>query len=131
MIKIESWKRYWCPRGGNMNLYSGFLPDPDSDFEKYFNPDIKPLEELLSIPCLVLLGEPGIGKSTVLSNYQQATHGEGKNAEQAELWLDLRSVGSEQRLINKLCDAECKIHYTIVVLWILFSGGVWMSRSKP
>ena len=106
MMKFASWKRYWCPRGGEINLtQDGFLSDSDSEFGKYINPEMKLLEELLPIPCLVLLGEPGIGKSTIINEQRQVLQGQGEKNDLEILWLDLRSIGSEQRLVQKLFES--------------------------
>jgi predicted NACHT family NTPase len=44
-------------------LDGGFLHNPESKWGKIYNPNTKPIEEFLSNPCLILLGEPGLGKS--------------------------------------------------------------------
>lgn len=44
----------------------GFLPDVDTDIGRAFAKESRRIEELLKYPCLVILGEPGIGKSTVM-----------------------------------------------------------------
>ncbi|HBE57380.1 MAG TPA: hypothetical protein DDW56_07565, partial [Cyanobacteria bacterium UBA11366] len=62
--QVYDWKRFWCPRSGNINLGDrGYLVDPDSEWGQHFNPDLVSLDAIAHIPCLVLLGEPGIGKS--------------------------------------------------------------------
>jgi len=61
------WKRFWCPRTGTFRWdYDGYLADPESEYGRYTNPDVVPFESIAEIPCLVLLGEPGIGKSTAI-----------------------------------------------------------------
>ena len=61
---LFNWKRFWCPRGAEILLTGGgFLLDPESEFGSY-NPHVVPFEEIRNKPCLVLLGEPGIGKTT-------------------------------------------------------------------
>jgi hypothetical protein len=62
------WTRYWAPEGDEPDLRSGFLVDPDrasSPFRRSApdNDSLLPLSEI-EVPCAVLLGEPGIGKST-------------------------------------------------------------------
>ena len=63
----HEWQRYWLPLGETLNLdEGGFLPDPEDAFRTHYNPRIRTLESLRGQPLLVLLGEPGAGKSTVL-----------------------------------------------------------------
>ena len=63
------WKRFWCPRDGAINLSDeGFLFDPESEHAKYIAPDVVAFESISHLPCLALLGEPGIGKSTALED---------------------------------------------------------------
>lgn len=102
-----NWKRFWCPRGGSINLSDGkYLADPDGPYGNYFNPGIHTFEEISEIPCLALLGEPGIGKTSTM----QAERDTIEAAVQAEggktLWLDLRSCGDESRLVKKLFESR-------------------------
>ena len=58
------WKRYWHPLGADLILYDGLLPNPDVETGLFYNPEVVPLSSLNSIPCLAMLGEQGIGKSS-------------------------------------------------------------------
>ncbi len=97
------WKRFWCPRTKSINLSDGgFLFDPDSEYGKYLNADLVQLEDIFDQHCIVLLGEPGMGKSSFLennkTNIEQTIHlHDGKL-----IWRDLRSFGNESRLIDEL-----------------------------
>ncbi|HAX76397.1 MAG TPA: hypothetical protein DCY88_11290 [Cyanobacteria bacterium UBA11372] len=98
-----SWKRFWCPRSGSINLADGgYLGDPSSEWGQYYNPDLVSLEAIANIPCLVLLGEPGIGKSQEMENLKKYTE---ETIEQADkiLELNLRSCTS---LIDDLFKDE-------------------------
>ena len=72
----------------------------------YLIPDVVQFESINEVPCLVLLGEPGIGKTHAL----QAEHNaidvkiglEGGHT----MWLDLRSYGDENRLVRDLFECE-------------------------
>ncbi|WP_416667183.1 NACHT domain-containing protein [Egbenema bharatensis] len=67
--KDYGWKRFWCPRSGSIHLADGgYLDDPDTEWGKAHNPELVSLEAIADVPCLVLLGEPGIGKSRELEN---------------------------------------------------------------
>ena len=97
------WKRLWCPRGGVILLTDrGYLADPDIG-GPYSNPDLVSFETIAEDPCLVLLGEPGIGKSNALATHVLETQQRG-GAEVRCLHFDLRAYGSEQRLQRALFD---------------------------
>src|SRR5258708_13773321 len=105
MGKDYGWKRFWCPREGSYSLAdNGFLVDPEGKYGEEFNPDLVTFDQLHEIPCLALLGEPGIGKSrTMHSNASAAkavAHG-GKS-----IHLDLRQFGSEDRLLRSLFKSD-------------------------
>lgn len=69
-----NWKRYWYPRGSSIQfLDGGYLYKPDNAWSHLINSDVVPLESLAEVPCLVLLGEPGIGKSSELEYFEAYT----------------------------------------------------------
>ncbi len=79
-----NWNRYWVPREGSLSIDSdGFLRSPDADPQqiKWWKTDAVGFDALLAQPCLVLLGEPGIGKSYALEDAErrakQARHAAG------------------------------------------------------
>ncbi len=97
------WKRLWCPRGGVIPLTDGgYLADPDIGGPSS-NPHLVSFETIAEDPCLVLLGEPGIGKSNALATHVLETQQRG-GAEVRYLHFDLRAYGSEQRLQRALFD---------------------------
>lgn len=100
---IYPWKRYWCLREGSMNLSDGgYLSDPDATYGNIYNKDVVDFETISKKPCLVLLGEPGIGKTSSMQlekiSIERKIESEGNKI----LWLDLRSYGDEKRLVEKL-----------------------------
>ncbi|MEW6185122.1 MAG: hypothetical protein AB1585_05210 [Thermodesulfobacteriota bacterium] len=100
--KNYNWKRFWVKREGQLNLAdNGYLFDPDSEWGRIYNPDVLSYTAISSTPCLILLGEPGIGKSTAI----QLEYNKLKVFEPTKrLLLDLRSVGSDTQLNRKLFD---------------------------
>ncbi len=106
MTKGFDWKRFWCPRDGSINLSDrGFLSDPEGNWSKYLNPALVTFERLAELPCVVLLGEPGIGKTWTLQ--KESAEVQGSLAAGAKLVsLDLRSFGDEGRLMASLFDSE-------------------------
>jgi len=67
-----NWQRFWCSTTGNLKLdYSGFLQDPEAEYGSFLNPDVINFDAISNIPCLILLGEAGIGKTTVIEQEYQ------------------------------------------------------------
>lgn len=67
MKKIFPWKRFWCPSEGKIQLDgSGYLFDPEEEYAKYHDLDVVSFAEIENVPCLILLGEPGIGKTQAI-----------------------------------------------------------------
>lgn len=88
-----------------MNLSDrGFLYDPEEKYGEVFNPDLVTFEKLADVPCLALLGEPGIGKSWALrpDDPQVKASIAGGDA----IYLNLRSFGDEGRLVRSLFESE-------------------------
>ena len=72
---IYNWSRYWYPHNQHPPLLqSGFLYVPQKPSPIYFKPEIPPVEfeEIANVPCLILLGEPGIGKSQAMTDAYSA-----------------------------------------------------------
>jgi hypothetical protein len=62
-----NWKRYWHTRESDIGLDNdGFLPNPDDPYEIGTTACLRTLDEFREFNCLILLGEPGIGKTTSL-----------------------------------------------------------------
>jgi predicted NACHT family NTPase len=106
MPKGFDWRRFWCPRDRFFDLSDrGFLADPDGRLGKYSNPDLVTFERLAELPCAVLLGEPGIGKSWTLQ--QESAKLQNSLPPGAKLLsLDLRSYSTDTRLMAALFESE-------------------------
>lgn len=97
------WKRFWCPRTGNLNLgYGGYLWDPDSEYASIYNPDVKSFSEIEHYAVLGLLGEPGIGKSFAIEQLVKTSQAYIESEGGHVLHLNLNAIGSEDRLERKL-----------------------------
>jgi hypothetical protein len=94
-----NWKRFWCLRDGGFHIdANGFLLRSE-----YFKDTVE-FESIAEIPCLVLLGEPGIGKSRALKDAVQFV---SKSFRSDKCFsLDLRSFGSETRLYDALFKSK-------------------------
>src|SRR5437870_2389272 len=100
---IYGWKRFWCPRDGAINLSDmGFLSDPEGERGRILNPYVVPYTSIAGIPCLVLLGEPGMGKSTAMATEQAGICSSVAELGGVSLWFDLRAYQTEDRLCQKI-----------------------------
>ena len=104
-LRIYNWKRFWCTRTGRLNLSdSGYLFDPESEFGNIYNPDVFPFETIAKFPCLGLLGEPGIGKSTTMWTQKRIIDAQVTEAGDASQWVDLRAFQTDARLVKAIFE---------------------------
>jgi len=84
--------------------WSGFLHDPESENAHYYYIDYKPqqLSQLASLPIAILLGEPGIGKSTSLNDEYLRLQANNE----ACLYRKLNEYHSDIRLISDIFESE-------------------------
>ena len=102
-----TWKRFWCPREGTMHLSEGgYLSDLDSEAGHLYNPDVVPFECLANVPCSVLLGEPGIGKTYTVKSEFDAIRADIEKEGGQVFWSDLSEYGDEDRLVRDLFASE-------------------------
>jgi hypothetical protein len=104
--QIYDWKRFWCPRSGHMILDErGYLLDPELKFKwGHHNSDLVGSEAIADVPCLALLGEPGIGKSQAMKDLKNHTE-KAIEGNHKILELNLHSYSSEDRLIRNLFES--------------------------
>jgi hypothetical protein len=99
------WKRLWCAREGTISLADGgFVAGPDGNGWLSPNPDLRSVEEVADIPCLALLGEPGIGKSTALQDAVSAAEAAALASGDLVLSVNLAGVGSDAGLYRRVFD---------------------------
>ncbi|MCR2807972.1 NACHT domain-containing protein [Paenibacillus soyae] len=95
-----SWKRFWCPRTGTINLSDGgYLYNPESEFGDIYNEHVVSFDKISEVPCLILLGEPGIGKTEALKSIE-------RTEDNHTLKIDLRSYGTEERLVRNIFENQ-------------------------
>ena len=103
--KIYQWKRFWCPWDKKYKLSGdGYLEDIDSNYG-IMNPDILSFEMMAGIHCLILLWEPGIGKTTSVKAEIERLKREKKENEQV-LYRDLGKYGNELILYRGLFEHQ-------------------------
>jgi len=102
-----NWKRFWCELAGRVNLSDdGFLVDPDAEYGSVLNPDVVSWDRISTRACLILLGEPGIGKSTALDDEHDRTAANCAASGDQLLKVDLRSYQTDQRLHEHVFESS-------------------------
>ncbi|EGJ29269.1 hypothetical protein LYNGBM3L_67080 [Moorena producens 3L] len=105
-----NWQRFWCSSSDRFDLgYDGYLCDPDvksvNGYNYNPNPKLVTFREISEIPCLILLGEPGIGKTQAMKEEEEKVTAELENTDDEILSLNLRSVSTEDQLNKKLFES--------------------------
>jgi hypothetical protein len=99
------WPRFWVPRDGTIDLSdAGFLRDPTDWPAGPRGP--APLAALQDWRALVLLGEPGIGKSTALREEADRVASLPADANLVYLYVDLRAFSSESLLYQRVFESD-------------------------
>jgi hypothetical protein len=100
-----NWPRFWIPIGQSFPLDShGFLFDPEHEHARYYYTEYQArlLNQLTELPVAILLGEPGIGKSTALKEESQRLQAESH----ACLYKELNQYTSDSRFISDIFDSD-------------------------
>src|SRR5688572_16872306 len=95
------WERFWVPRGTALNLIEGaYLPDPLDDWNQTLNPKVVPAAYFLDRPCVVLLGDAAMGKSTAVMEVERAAIDNRIRTSGGEPWHEsLNRFSSESLLV--------------------------------
>ncbi len=94
-----TWTRYWLPSGSELVVgFDGYIAAPDSKFGRALAPNLAKLEELADVRCLVLEGEAGMGKTTVLRETAGHLRTRGLNCRE----VNLAEWSSESLLVQEL-----------------------------
>lgn len=102
-----NWKRLWSPRGESINLADvGYLVDPEDKWGRHYNPTVVPFQAIAGVPCLILLGEPGTGKTDAMSIESAAASLEAGAVGDSVIYKNLRSHGDEDRLVRELFESD-------------------------
>ena len=93
------WQRYWTPLHTVPETeHGGYLREPfyTSSYSqapvRVANHDVRTYADLAATPCLILLGEPGAGKSTEIAHFEESE----------AVWVDLGAVGGESGFADAL-----------------------------
>lgn len=99
------WTRYWCTSKDEFRLDpDGFLYDPGELEESFLNPSARTFQQMDAYQCLVLLGEPGIGKSTALHQEYKRKSALLDPQKEMALYLNVRNCADMTTLDRKLFE---------------------------
>lgn len=120
------WPRYWFSEGSSdyaTFVQSGYLTLPSPEHSHYYPVVPSQLSDLTQIPVLILLGEPGYGKSQALTEEHNRLNSE--HADDLVIFCDLKTFGpgDQQSLQHQLLDEKkLKLVEQGQRLWILLDG---------
>lgn len=102
MMQLYAWTRFWCPREGSYRLSSdGFLAVSEP-YRAYSQ--VKEFAEIADTPVLILLGEPGIGKTFTIAQERNRIEQDTFSRGERILWPDLRAVDSADAFDRVVTD---------------------------
>jgi WD40 repeat protein len=98
-----NWKRYWRPRGDprivtetdSSHLLSIGMAEASGLRRLTY-------EDIADVPCLILLGEPGMGKTHAMKSAYESVRNNTKAASEEFMRLDLQTYGNEDRFVADL-----------------------------
>ncbi len=94
--------RYWCVRDAAVQVDDdGFLSDPAGEWGRAVNPHVVTVDALFQPRCVVIIGEPGTGKSETIRLHAPLL---GDRSPMPVVRVDLAEFGSEDRLARALFD---------------------------
>jgi hypothetical protein len=107
------WTRYWIPRGIPITLHNGYLPLPSLPWASELNPELVELQNLQDIPCLILLGEPGTGKSFALQDDYIKTRNYCSQIQAESFLINLAAYTMEERLYSAIFDHDAFMRWKV------------------
>ena len=99
MSENNEWTRYWCPIDDTYYVDRiGYLIDPSySNFSANSHLIENPFER--SEKCIILLGEPGIGKTTSMEKFQHSFEENSGNNNAEINFIRLEHIGNSESLL--------------------------------
>src|SRR5262249_10672532 len=100
-----AWRRYWHPADAQPKLdNSGYFYDPEAEWGHIFNPEARLLSELDDMRCLILLGEPGAGKSTAVAADYARARDVADNARLDVAFVDLSATTTDVKFVRDVFE---------------------------
>ena len=98
--------RYWLPDGDSLEFSDrGFMPDPSRKWSAAWVPNVRSYAQIDDKACLVLIGEPGLGKTTALEQAADDLKRERGASKDEVLFVDLSATTEESVLRSRIFDS--------------------------
>jgi hypothetical protein len=98
--------RYWLPDGDAVEFNDrGFMPDPSRRWSAAWVPSVRSYTQIDDKACLVLIGEPGLGKTTALERAAQDLKDKRGSSKDEVLFVDLSATTEESVLRSRIFDS--------------------------
>jgi hypothetical protein len=104
---IHAWTRYWTKPDGRVSLADqGFLVGPaQAERLGYESADLWSFDQLAERRCLILLGEPGMGKTQTLRSEAGAVSAGSTDSDAVLLQIDLGATRDESVLMREIFES--------------------------
>ena len=110
MTANYNWKRFWFSNEEKYSTFKGYLTDPDTEYS--VNSHLISDPTYLNEHCIIMLGEPGSGKSFELREMKNNLEDRLNASKDTLLFIDLRGIGDAVQFENKVFNNE------IIQAWI-------------
>lgn len=115
------WDRFWFPAGNHVSLIDGYLPDPEGWMGPHLDARGVRLHALADIPCLILLGVPGMGKTSEMNTAATAARQTGELVD----FISLARLASPTELHSQLVgSAHHKAWQQGTKVWNIYLDGL-------
>jgi hypothetical protein len=105
-VSAHKCRRFWLTRGLAPDLSDdGFLVDPDTQSAAYAITPAFSIESLAAFPVVVLLGEPGMGKTIVLEQDAERLDAEARQGGYFLLNIDMTALGGDQSVCESIFES--------------------------
>jgi hypothetical protein len=95
--------RYWLPDGDQLEFSDrGFMPDPSKKWSAAWVSNVRSYAQIDETACLVLVGEPGLGKTTALERAAEDLKERRGDSKDEVLYVDLSATTEESVLRSRI-----------------------------
>ena len=106
MQEKYEWTRFFCKINEEAVLVDGaYLYDP-KEGEGFVNNHVKSIKDIVSIPCIVILGEPGMGKSVALEDEEERLSRISDASMLPPIHIRMEQFSDEGELRRKLFESQ-------------------------